>query len=120
MADPQDIAKQGHQFWVWLENVGSGEPEIYCDRVQDIEPTETINQTKAYELGRKGPVGASEDPPDMRIAWTENWAKWEQGLYQAGKDPAVDTSFNLGDLMTNDNVKVYVTATDSDDNPVFE
>jgi len=114
MADPGDVAKQSHQFWVWLDNQGSGEAEIYCDRAQSFEPTETIRQTKSYELGRKGPVGASEDPPDMRVSWEENWVKWEQGLYQAGKDPTSDTSFNLGDLLDNDDIIVYVTVTDSD------
>jgi len=88
--------------------------EIYVDRVQSAEPTQTIRQDKSYELGRKGPTGASEDPPDFRFVWEENWAKWESALYQAGKDPSTDTSFNLGDIVDNTDVDIYVVTEDSD------
>lgn len=112
--EPSDYGKLGHQYYVWLDNQGSGEAEIYCDRVQSFEPTTTIGLEKSYELGRKGPTGSSEDVPDVRVTWEENWVKWEQGLYQAGKVVASDTSFNLGDLLDNDDVVVYLAASNSD------
>lgn len=112
--EPVDIGRLGHQFYGWLLNNDSGEPEIYLDRVQMMEPSLTIRQDKAYELGRKGPVGASEDPPDMRVVWEENWVKWEQGLYQGGMDPTTDTTFNLGDLVTNNDITVYVASSQND------
>lgn len=113
-SEPSLIALQGHQFYAWLKNEQSAKPEIYLDRMQNVEPTTTLRRTKAYELGRKGPVGSSADPPDVRVVWEENWVKWEQGLYQAGKDPTSDTTFNLGDLLDNTDVIVYLAAADTE------
>ena len=113
--EPSEIARRGHQYYMWLRNEDTypGVAEIYVDRVQSAEPTQTIRQDKAYELGRKDPVGASEDAPDFRITWEENWAKWESGLYQAGKDPGSDTSFNAGDMVDYDGIDIYL-ATSND------
>jgi len=113
--EPSEVARRGHQYYMWLRNTDTypGVAEMYVDRVQSAEPTETIRQDKAYELGRKGPVGASEDVPDFRITWEENWVKWESGLYQAGKDPASGTSFTLGDMLDYDDVDIYL-ATSND------
>lgn len=113
-SEPSDIGRLGHQHYAWLVNNDSGEAERYLDRVQMAEATETIRQDKAYELGRKGPVGASEDVPDMRVSWEENWVKWESGLYQAGKDPDTDTSFDLGDMLDNDDIDIYVATSEND------
>lgn len=113
-SEPSDYGKLGHQFYAWLLNNVSGEGERYLDRVQTFDPTETIRQDKSYELGRKGPVGASEDVPDFRVVWEENWVKWESGLYQAGKDPDTDTSFNLGDMLDQNDITIYLAATDDE------
>ena len=115
-SEPVDIARRGHQYYMWLRNSDTypGVSEIYVDRVQNVEAAETIRQDKTYELGRKGPVGASEDAPDFRITWEENWVKWESALYQAGKDPDSDTSFNLGDILDNDDVVIYLASSKDD------
>ena len=114
--EPEHIALRGHNSFLFLRNQETypGIDEIYVDRVQSAEPTETIRQDKSFELGRKGPTGASEDIPDHRFVYEVNWVKWEDGLYQAGKNPASDTSFNLGDLLDNEDIDIHLCQADDD------
>lgn len=114
--EPSNIALRGHNHFLFLRNIETypGVAEIYVDRVQSAEPTQTIRLDKSYELGRKGPTGASEDVPDHRFVYEINWAKWEDGLYQAGKDPASDTSFNMGDMLDNEDIDIYYCQSDED------
>ncbi|NIQ88603.1 MAG: hypothetical protein GWN93_05805 [Deltaproteobacteria bacterium] len=119
-SEPQHTALKGHNHFLFLNNQESGEAEIYVDRIQNAEPTQTIRMDKSYELGRKGPTGASEDVPDHRFVYEINWVKWEDGLYQAGKDPATDTSFNMGDILDNDDIDIYYCQSDEDYNVEHE
>ena len=114
--EPSHIALRGHNTFLFLRNQETypGTSEVYVDRVQSAEPTQTIRLDKSFELGRKGPTGASEDVPDMRFVYEINWAKWEDGLYQAGKDPASDTSFDMGDLLDNEDIDVFLCQADDD------
>ena len=117
-SEPGTIAFRGHNHFLFLRNQETypTEPEIYVDRIQSAEPTQTIRQDKSYELGRKGPTGASEDVPDLRFVYETNWVKWEDGLYQAGKDVDVDTSFHMGDLLDNEDIDIYFCQADEDYN----
>lgn len=116
--EPEHIALRGHNHFLFLRNQETypGVAEIYVDRVQNAEPTQTINMEKTFELGRKGPTGASEDVPDHRFVYEINWVKWEDGLYQAGKDPGTDTSFNMGDMLDNEDIDIYFCQADEDYN----
>ena len=38
MANPTDTGRFGHRQGVFLENITSAEPEIWCDRIQMADP----------------------------------------------------------------------------------
>jgi hypothetical protein len=88
---------------VFLENTTSVETEIWCDRVQMADPEGTFPLTKAFELGRVGPVGAITDPATFRMTLRENLHNSEIDSYVAGKEPATSGSyFNVGEIVGNE------------------
>ena len=113
-SDPTDYGHLGHRYQVLVKNNTTGS-EIVADRVQSIEPTLTSNLEKAFELGNVDPVGTATDPTEYRVVLEENLHNSELELLLAGKSPLGDTSFNLGDFLTNLDNYIYLLIRGNDD-----
>jgi len=103
MANPPNIAMYGFLSQVWLLNTTSGSQAV-IDRVQSIEPSVALTTTRYYELGRKGPIGSTQNPAQYRLALMQNMSNsLELDYVLAGKNtsPAGVQTWNLGDLLTN-------------------
>ena len=118
MADPTNIALYGHRTQLWLENASTGS-QIVVPRVQSVEPSFNFPMTKYYELGRKGPIGATQSPPEFRIVFEQNLINTLRAEYVlAGKgiNPAGAQTFNLGDFLTYaGRIRAYVLNRNNDD-----
>lgn len=101
MTSPSSIALYGFLSQVWLLNTTSGSQAV-IDRVQNIEPSVSLTTQKYYELGRKGPTGATQDPAQYRLSLMQNLSnnnELEQIL--AGKAfVSTPQTWNLGDVLT--------------------
>ncbi|MCW7071862.1 MAG: hypothetical protein OCU12_06025 [Methanophagales archaeon] len=112
MADPTITGRLGHRFQVVVKDASTGYEEV-ADRVQNVEFGATHNLEKAYELGRKGPVGSAADPAEFNATIEANLhGGMKAELVIAGKDPDSDTSYTLGDIVDNDDLEVYVVMRD--------
>lgn len=99
MASPATIAMYGHRLGVFAK--GSSGSEIWVDRVQRVEPTQTLRTTPSYELGTVGKVGITQDPAEYRVVLEDNLHNCELDFCLAGKNPAPAgaQSYHLGDLL---------------------
>lgn len=103
MTNPVNTAMYSFLSQVWLLNTTSGSQAV-IDRVQSIEPSVSLSTTRYYELGRKGPIGATQNPAQYRLALMQNlYNSLELDYVLAGKpiSPAGVQTWNLGDLLTN-------------------
>lgn len=118
MSDPVNVALYGHRTQLWLENASTGS-KIVVPRVQSVEPSFNFPLTKYYELGRKGPIGATQSPPEFRITFEQNLINTLRAEYVlTGKDinPAGGQSYNLGDILTYaSRIRAYVLNRNNDD-----
>ncbi len=108
MADPSQSALYGHRFGLFARYVTSGS-EIWVDRVQRAEPSQTFRTTDYYELGTVGKVDIVQDPPEWRVVVEKNMNNCELDYLLAGKNPAPAgaQSYNLGDLLGK-NITAYL------------
>lgn len=103
MSDPSNVAIYSWLSQAWLLNTTSGSQSV-ISRVQNIEPSVAIKTTKYYELGRKGPIGATQDPAQFKVTLMQNMTNSLLLDYVlSGKNiaPAGVQTWNLGDLLTN-------------------
>lgn len=102
MSDPLMTGMYGHRLGLFAKNVSSGS-EIWVDRVQRAEPTQTYRTTPYWELGRVGIVGITQDPPEYRVVVEKNMTNLEFDFLVAGQVPRHDNSvaqqYDLGDLL---------------------
>lgn len=118
MANPSDVARYGKDQGLFLYNNTSTITEIWCDRVQRVDPEANMPLNKLYELGRIGPVGSVTDPSTFRVTITENMHNSEIDSYMAGKTPATSGSlFNIGEVLANSLRASLVTRSPGSDDP---
>lgn len=103
MSDPVNSGLYAFQSQMWLLNTTSGSQAV-IDRVQSVEPSVALTTQRYYELGRKGPIGATQNPAQWRLALMQNlYNSLELDYILSGKNisPAGVQTWNLGDLLTN-------------------
>jgi len=103
MTSPTSIALFSYLSQCWVLNTSSGSQAV-IDRVQNIEPSVALSTQKYYELGRKGPVGSTQNPAQYRVSLMQNLVDTMEFDYTlAGKNiaPAGVQTWNLGDIVTN-------------------
>ena len=116
MADPTDVGRLGHRYFPIVKNASTGEEE-FISRTQSIEFGVTHTTEKQYELGRVGPVGTTQDPADFRCTWETNlYEELRSEFVLSGKDVDVDTSYNMGDLLGENDNEAFVLVRDTADN----
>ena len=97
-----NYALYGHRSQLWLQNASSGS-QIVVPRVQSVEPSFNYPMQKYYELGRKGPIGVTQSPPEFRIVFEQNMLNSQRTEYLlAGKSiaPVGVQTVNLGEFLT--------------------
>ena len=109
---PVDVGRLGHRYQAILAHATTGK-EIVADRVQRAEHSIRKQTEVYYELGNTDPVGYAEDAPEFRSTLEENVHNCELDLLLAGKDPAVDTSWNIVNYIQNGVVTMYLLERDS-------
>ena len=115
MSDPINIAQYGHRFQVFIDNTTTaGLSEIVADRIQSAEVGVDARVTTYKELGRKGPVGSSQEPSEFRITLEDNLHGVETDALMAGYDPSTVTSFNAGDFL-DEEYRICIANLDNDD-----
>ena len=118
MASPAQPGSYGHRQQLWLLNTTSGS-QIVVDRVQSVEPSFNIPSVDYYELGRKGKIGITQNPPEYRIAVEQNMVnslELEYVLSGKGIAPAGAQTYTMGDILTYaGNLTAYVLGRNNDD-----
>lgn len=102
MADPSNVGLYSFLSQCWILNSTSGSQAV-IDRVQSIEPSVALTTQRYYELGRKGPIGATQNPAQYRLSLMQNlYNSLELDYILSGKNisPAGVQTWNLGDLLT--------------------
>ena len=113
MADPTDVGRLGHRYFPIIANFSTGEEET-ISRAQSIEFGTTHTTEKIYELGRVGPIGSAQDPTDLRCTFEVNlYEELRSEFVLSGKVVATDTSYNMGDVVDEDDVGIYVLIRDA-------
>lgn len=115
--NPDNAALYGHRFQLLVKNTTTGS-EVTADRVQSVDPNFTARTTVYKELGRSGPMGATQDPPDYRIVAEQNLTdSLELEYVLAGKNPAPAgaQSFQISDLINySDKLTAYLLSRNQD------
>ena len=115
MADPTDVGRLGHRYFPLVKNASTGGSAV-ISRAQSIEFGTTHTTEKIYELGRVGPIGSAQDPTDLRCTWEVNmYEEPRSELVLAGKTTisGVDQSYNMGDIVDEDDNEVFVAIRDT-------
>lgn len=113
MPDPSDIGRLGHRYFPIIRNNSTAEEET-ISRAQNIEFRGTYTTEKIYELGRVGPIGSAQDPADLAVTWEVNlYEELRSEFVLSGKDVNVDTSYNMGDLIGENDNELYLLILDT-------
>lgn len=102
MSNPANVALYGHRFQPWLKNNTTGSTKN-IDRVQSFDPNYTAPTVKYHELGRVGPVGTTQGPPQVRITIEQNLTDdfdMEYILSGKGLNPAGAQQYHMGNIVT--------------------
>lgn len=110
--NPTDVARLGHRFQPFFANSTSAK-EIVGHRLQRFEPSIRTNIEIYNELGNLDPVGSATDSPEFRIAFEEFVHNCKLDLLLAGKDPDVDTTWNIANYVQNGVVTAYLLERDN-------
>ncbi len=112
MANPTNVALLGHRWGVYLRNHSEAN-EIWCDRVQNVEPSLNAPTTKFYELGNLSPVGVISEPIEFRVTMEENLHNSEiDSIVANGSGSPGTTSFSAGDMVNSTNMRLCVVGRD--------
>jgi len=115
MPDPSDVGRLGHRYFPIIKNASTAEEEV-ISRAQNIEFRTTHTTEKIYELGRVGPIGSAQDPADLAVTWEVNmYEELRSEFVLSGKDVDVDTSYNMGDLIGENDNELYLLIRDAGD-----
>jgi hypothetical protein len=120
ITNPTDVAWLGHRLGVYLRNHGQT-AEVWCDRVQEAEPTLTKPTEDAYELGNVSKVGVTQQPGEFRFVVRANLHSNEIDSILANGTGSPGSQFTLGDMINNTAVRACVVARHiGDTNPSYE
>lgn len=124
MANPPNVALYGHRFFPFLKNESTGS-SASVDRVQSFDPAYSAATTKYHELGRVGPVGVTQAPPQVRLSLVQNITdSIELEALMTGKSqaqPAPAIQYNMGNLLTYANLLTnFLLARNQDDTILHE
>ena len=98
MPDPGQVNIKPQNCVPYIRNNTTAE-ELAWWRVQRIDPVMRRDQTVHFQLGQKGAVGTTVDSPEFTVTVEHNMHDMLAELVIGGKDPAVDTSYTLGDVL---------------------
>lgn len=119
MTDPTKIAIQPQDVLPFIYN-GDTTYEDQWWRVQRFDPSQRQNITPHFQLGSKDPIGTTQDNPEFDITVQHMMHDVKAELVMAGKDPASDTAYNLGDVLDQDNLRVNLLERNLSGVPVRE
>ena len=109
--NPTNVGLLGHRWGVYLRN-HSGANEIWCDRVQNVEPTFNAPTTKYYELGNLSPVGVVQEPTEFRVTMEENLHNSEIDSIIANSTGSPGSSFTAGGMVNSTSMRLCVVGRD--------
>lgn len=110
--NPSDIARLGRNFQVQIKHGTSGTTLVAC-RLQRAEPTRRQTTEIYHELGNIDPTGATSEAPEFTVVLNEYVHDSSVDLLLAGKNPASDTTWNLGDYLNNGVLTTYIVERDN-------
>lgn len=118
-SNPTNVGLLGHRYGVFLRNHGATN-EVWCDRVQSVEPTFNAPTTKFYQLGSVDPTGVISEPTEYRVTLEENLHACEiDGIVANGSGS--QASFSAGDMVVNTAMRMSIVSRDvGGTNPVRE
>jgi len=124
MPNPVNVALYGHRFFPFIKNESTGS-SASIDRVQSFDPNYTAATTKYHELGRVGPVGATQAPPQTRLTLDQNITDSIElealltGKSQAQPAPAIQ--YTMGDVVRYaSQITAFLLARNQDDSILHE
>ena len=121
MPDPGRIAIPAKDTLPYIRNMGSaGRPEDEWWRCQRVEPVVRRAITTHFQLGDEDPIGVTKEAPEYSITVEHFMHDVVAELIMAGKDPLVDTSYNLKDIIEQDNLRVNLVERSTTGVPVRE
>lgn len=113
MPDPTDVGRLGHRYFPIIANASTGEEEV-ISRTQNIEFRGAYATEKIYELGRVGPIGSAQDPAELAVSWEVNmYEELRSEFVLSGKDVDVDTSYNMGDIIGENDNELFLLIRDT-------
>lgn len=111
MPDPVKIAIQPQDVVPIVRNNATGEEDEWW-RCQRVDPVVRRDITTHFQLGSKDAVGTTVDSPEYTVTLEHNIHDMVAELILAGKEPGVDTTFNLGDVLDQADLRVYLLERD--------
>lgn len=121
MPDPTRIAIPSKDTIPYIRNMGV--PARYEEewwRVQRIDPVARRAITTHFQLGDEDPVGTTQEAPEYSITVEHFQHDVTAELVMAGKDPSVDTSYNLRDVLDQRALRVNLMERNTNGIPVRE
>lgn len=107
MSDPTKIVIDPQDVVPYIRNDGgSVSVEAAWWRCQRCDPTMRRGITTHFQLGSKDATGTTVGSPEYTIALEHHMHDMSAELVMAGKTPGVDTSYTLGDVLTQDDLRV--------------
>lgn len=107
MSDPTRVAIEAHNVVPYIRNAGGSIPiETEWWRCQRAEPTMRRAITTHFQLGSKDGVGTTVGAPEYTIVLDHHMHDMNAELCLAGKTPDVDTSYTLGDVLDQDELRI--------------
>jgi hypothetical protein len=109
-SNPSNTGLLGHRYGVFLRNSGLTN-EVWCDRVQSVEPTFNAPTTKFYQLGSLDPTGTVTEPTEFKVTLEENLHACEiDGIVANGSGSAAN--FTAGDMVASTAMRLCVVSRD--------
>lgn len=115
MSDPIKTAIQPQDTIPYIRNVDTAREDEWW-RCQRVDPVVRRGITSHFQLGSKDSTGTTVEAPEFTVTVEHYLHDMTAELIMAGKNPAVDTSYNLGDILSQDNLRVNLM--ERDDNGV--
>ena len=105
MADPGKIAIRPQDVVPFIRNKDTGLEDEWW-RCQRADPVVRRGITTHFQLGQKDPVGTTVEAPEYTVTVEHFMHDMTAELIMAGKTPGMDTSYNLGDLLAQDDLRI--------------
>ena len=109
--NPVNIGLLGHRWGVWLRS-HSGLYEVWCNRVQNVEPTFNAPTTKFYQLGSVDPTGVVTEPTEFRVTLEENLHNAAIDNIVANGSGSPTAVFSVGDMVNSSAMRLSLVGRD--------